>query len=419
MAARSHPVTPLRSICWRRRFAKPAQRRFCLATALGSLAIGFACSHRDGENGATVGRGTGVRPPMIAVYMTGDGCESLAHWVADLDCASLHLRPTSRLSIVERASDAIARTPSPDLVVKVDGEVAMSKGQLPRWEPDLPAGADVLMAGVADMPEPQASAVARAWSMSQPPEALRGSLRRDKGGYRIELELITKTEADAAQVAKTIGKLVATDVVWQTLALGDFSPLASNLALTHKGAVARASITLSPADVSALVARIRLVGWQELPADGSQALWLYVHPDGIVSTASAYAPMSRLDEFLRMTPPQASGIVVEYPAGTSHETITEVVAAIRVTGHTPWVSPKAGEPRMPALVAFDARIPRSVASRVRPLMDQCKTGSADACWELGTFLESHPTIGEAQRAYRRACGLGHRGACSRTGSSPR
>lgn len=407
-----------RSICWRQRSGALTRQRPWFVAGLSGLAVAFACSHHDGESGATVGAGSGARTPMIAVVMSGDGCESLAHWVPDLDCANLHLQPTSRLSVVERASDAIARTPSPDLVVKVDGRVVLSKGQLPRWEPDLPTGADILMAGVAHMPEPQASAVARSWSLSQPLQALRGSLRRDKGGYRIELELIAKTEADAAQAAKTIGKLVATDVVWQTLALGDFSPLAGSLAVTHEGAVARASITLSPEDVSALVSRIRLVGWQDLPADGSQALWLYVHPDGIVSTASAYAPVSRIDEFVRMTPPQASGIVVEYPAGTSHATITEIVAAIRVAGRTPWVSPKAGEPRMPALVAFDARIPRSDASRVRPLIEKCKTGSADACWELGTFLESNPRVGEARRSYVRACSLGHRGACSRTGASP-
>jgi hypothetical protein len=123
-------------------------------------------------------------------------------------------------------------------------------------------------------------------------------------------------------------------------------------------------------------------------------------------------------EFLRMTPEHVSGIVVEYSEGTSHATITEVVGAIRVAGRTPWVSPKAGEPRMPALVAFDGRISASLAPRVRPLVQKCSARDAEACWELGTILEANPRAGEARRVYLRACSLGHRGACSRTGASP-
>jgi hypothetical protein len=355
---------------------------------------------------------------MMAVSMNADGCEALAPWLPGLDCAGLGLPTQTRFTVVLRAIDAIARTPSPDLVVLVDGKVVRSKGRLPRWEPDLPASADVLIAGVGEVPEPQASGIARAWSLSQPPRVIRGSLRRHTGGFRLEIDFVTGTDADAGQVATTLRKLIATDVVLQTLALGDFSALIGSATVTHSGPIARASLTLSRDDASALVDRIRLVGWQDLPADGSQAMWLYVHPDGVVSTAAAYAPMARLDEFVRMTPPQASGIVVEYPAGISHATITEVVAAIRVAGRTPWVSPKAGEPRMPALVAFDARIERSQAARVRANIDMCKTGDAEACWELGTYLESHPRVGEARRAYLRACSLGHRGACSRTGASP-
>jgi hypothetical protein len=392
-------------------------RRRSGAAWVALLALALACTHRDREGSATTG--PGARPPMMAVSMNGDGCEALALWLSGLGCADLGLGPQARFTVVVRASDAMARTPAPDLFVLVDGKVVRSKGRLPRWEPDLPAGADVLVAGVGELPEPQASGIARAWSLSEPPRVLRGSLRRQAGGFKLDVELVTGSDADAAQVARTIRSLIATDVVLQTLAVGDFSALIGSATVTHSGPIARSSLTLSRDDASALVDRISLVGWQELPADGSQALWLYVHPDGIVSTGGGYAPMSRLDEFVRMTPPQASGIVVEYPAGTSHGAITEVVAAIRVAGRTPWVSPRAGEPRMPALVAFDALIPRSDAARVRPLIEKCRTGSADACWELGAFLESHPRAGEARRVYLRACSLGHRGACSRTGASPR